>query len=117
MASASRFSASRIRFAMVVKQMAVIPRRNQPVPPAIDMRGGKKPTPLNSMKRSDEPAPSPHRPMNPNPIKTTADIALDVVADDKNRHRAHTHIDHMNSTPSETRIVCRSMPPSRKLIV
>ena len=36
--------------------------------------------------------------------------------EDRNRQAAQAHNDHMNRTSSETRIVPKSMPPSRKLI-
>src|SRR5262249_28629897 len=51
------------------------------------------------------------------PTKTTIDIARDWVAADRNRHAVQTHIDHMNRMAREMRIVVRSTPPRRKLIV
>src|SRR5204863_8986853 len=48
--------------------------------------------------------------------KTTPDIARDLSSVDAKRQTAHDHSDHMNTTASDSRIVTKSIPPSRKLI-
>ena len=50
------------------------------------------------------------------PPRTSPDIARDLRREDRNRQAAQAHSDHMNKTSSETRMVPKSIPPSRKLI-
>jgi hypothetical protein len=111
-ASDRRFSASRTRLVMLVKHTAVEPARTHP-----SSRNDARDIPKNPVLaiRGTNVTTIPMKPMII-PIKIRADIARACEAAERNRHKEHTHIDHMNRTHSEMRIVNRSIPPSRKLM-
>ncbi len=54
--------------------------------------------------------------MMPMAPKTRPDIARDLSSVDRNRQSEQAQSAHMNSAASDTRMVTKSMPPSRKLI-
>ena len=98
---------------MLVKHSAVDAASAQKIPEKDEALG----IPAPAINIRGAPVTRIHRKAISIPTKKTADMVRDSDAEERKRLAAHIHMDHMKRTVRESRIVNRSMPPSRKLIV